>query len=216
MKEQIIPDFEVTIEDDEVYVSLTQTDSTKLKVNPDFERTSLRIHSDSEKKQAENYFSTLIEDAQMLVNALKERETTMMKIITAIAAMQTIFFKSGDMMDIKPMILMDVAGKTGYDVSTVSRITSNKYVQTPHGIFSLKNLFMRNINPDMEHNSQNTAVGIQKAIENIIDAEDKNNPLSDNDVVKCLQERGMIIARRTVVKYREALGIPNSVTRKQY
>lgn len=113
------------------------------------------------------------------------------------------------------MILMDIAGKTGYDVSTVSRITSNKYVQTSHGIFPLKNLFMRNINPDGEQNSQNTAMVIQKEIKNIINAENKNAPLSDSDVVKCLQEKGMTIARRTVVKYREAIGIPNSVLRKQ-
>jgi RNA polymerase sigma-54 factor len=118
-------------------------------------------------------------------------------------------------MDLKPMILMDIAAKTGYDVSTVSRITSNKYVQTSQGIFALKNLFMRNINPDIEHNSQNTAVGIQNEIKNIIDSENKKNPLSDNDVVKCLQERGINIARRTVVKYREAMGMPNSVLRKQ-
>jgi RNA polymerase sigma-54 factor len=215
MREQIIPDFEVSVEDDEVYVSLTQTDSTRLKVNPDFEKSSLRIHSDTEKKQAENYFSTLIGDAELLVNALKERETTMMKIMSVIAAMQAAFFKSGDVMDLKPMILMDIAAKTGYDVSTVSRITSNKYVQTSQGIFALKNLFMRNINPDVEHNSQNTAVGIQNEIKNIIDSENKKNPLSDNDVVKCLQERGINIARRTVVKYREAMGMPNSVLRKQ-
>lgn len=214
MREQIIPDFEVTVEDDEIYVSLTQTDSTKLKVNPDFEKSSLHVHSDSEKKQAENYFSNLVEDAQVLVNALKERETTMMKVMSVIAAMQPAFFKTGDTMDLKPMILMDIAGKAGYDVSTVSRITSNKYVQTSHGIFPLKNLFMRNINPDVAQNSQNTAVGIQKEIKNIIDAENKNAPLSDSDVAKCLQKKGMSIARRTVVKYREALGIPNSVLRK--
>ncbi|MEO5570431.1 MAG: RNA polymerase factor sigma-54 [Bacteroidia bacterium] len=215
MREQIIPDFEVTVEDEEIYVSLTQTDSTKLKVNPDFEKSALHVHSDSEKKQAENYFSHLIEDAQILVDALKERESTMMKVMSVIAAMQTTFFRTGDMMDLKPMILMDIAGKTGYDVSTVSRITSNKYVQTSHGIFPLKNLFMRNINPDGEQNSQNTAMVIQKEIKNIINAENKNAPLSDSDVVKCLQEKGMTIARRTVVKYREAIGIPNSVLRKQ-
>lgn len=215
MREQIIPDFEVTVEDEEIYVSLTQNESTKLKVNPDFEKSSLHIQSDSEKKQVENYFSTLIEDAQILVNALKERESTMIKVMSVIAATQTAFFRTGDIMDLKPMILVDIAEKSGYDISTVSRITSNKYVQTPHGIFALKNLFMRNINRDVISNSQNTAVGIQKEIKSIIETEDKNIPLSDSNIAKCLHEKGMTIARRTVVKYREAMGIPNSVARKR-
>ncbi len=215
MRQQIIPDFEVTIEDDEIYVSLTQIDSTKLRVNPEFEKCNLLRHSASEKKQAENYFLNLVEDAQVLVNALKEREATMMKVMSVIVAMQPIFFRTGDMKDLKPMILLNVASASGYDVSTVSRITSNKYVQTPHGIFTLKNLFMRNINPDAELNSQNTVIGIQDEIKKIIETENKYTPYSDSEVAKILRERDITIARRTVVKYRVALGIPNSTMRKK-
>jgi len=215
MRQQIIPDFEVTIEDDEMYVSLTQTDSTKLRVNPEFEKPNLLRHAEAEKKQAENYFVSLVEDAQVLVNALKEREATMMKVMSVIVAMQPVFFRTGDMKDLKPMILQNVASASGYDVSTVSRITSNKYVQTPHGIYALKNLFMRNINPDLEINSQNTVIGIQDEMKKIIDAEDKSIPYSDNEVAKILREKDILIARRTVVKYRVALGIPNSAMRKE-
>ena len=214
LREQIIPDFEVTLDAEEVFVSLAQTDAAKLSVNAAFEK-SVFINSDSEKKQAENYFSKLIEDAEILVTALKERETTMMKIITVIAAMQQAFFKSGDRKDLKPMILQDVANATGYEVSTVSRITSNKYVQTPHGVFALKILFMRNINHDVELNSQNTALGIQDEIQSIINAEDKNKPFSDSEIARHLQKKGINIARRTVVKYREALRISNSALRKE-
>ena len=135
--------------------------------------------------------------------------------MSAIAAMQPGFFISGDRNDLKPMVLQDIANTTGFDISTVSRITSNKYVQTPHGVFALKNLFMRNINPDVELNSQNTALGIQDEIKIMIDAENKNKPLSDNEVAKRLQEKGINIARRTVVKYRETLGIANSSLRKE-
>lgn len=213
MRAQIIPDFEVTIEEEKIYVSLTQNDAARLKVSPDFEK-AVPVQSQSEKKQVKNYFSRLIEDAELLISALKERETSMMKIISVIAAMQPEFFKTGDMKDLKPMILQDVSFATGFDVSTISRVTSNKYVQTPNGIFALKNLFMRNINPD-ELNSRNTAVGIQDEIKKIVEAEDKNTPLSDNDVARKLHEKGITIARRTVVKYREAIGIPNSVLRKQ-
>lgn len=213
MREQIIPDFEVTIDEEDILVSLAQTDAVKLKVNSAFEK-SLSINSSNEKKQAENYFSKLIEDAELLVMALQERETTMLKVITAIVSMQQIFFKTGDIKNLRPMILQDISVATGYEVSTISRITSNKYVQTPHGIFALKNLFMRNINHDAELNSQHTAVGIQDTIKQIILAEDKNSPLSDNEIARKLEEKGMTIARRTVVKYREALGIPNSGLRK--
>lgn len=214
MRQQIIPDFEVTLDEEEIYVSLGQADATKLKVNSEVENL-LQTNSDTEKKQVVNYYSKLVEDAEILVSALKERETTMMKIISVIATMQPKFFRTGDTKNLKPMILQDVSFATGYDISTVSRITSNKYVQTPHGIFSLKNLFMRNINPDSEHHSQHTAVSIQDEIKMLIDAEDKMNPLSDNEVALRLQQAGISLARRTVVKYREALGILNSSLRKK-
>ena len=138
----------------------------------------------------------------------------MMKVISAIAGMQIKFFETGDFKELIPMILQDIAAATACDVSTISRITSNKYVQTPHGIFPLKNLFMRNINPDAELNSQNTAIGIQNEIKKIVAEEIKNSPLSDSEITKRLLERGISIARRTVVKYREAIGIPNSTLRK--
>jgi RNA polymerase sigma-54 factor len=215
MRQQIVPDFEVTIDNDEIYVALTQSDFTKLRVNPEFEKSDFKVTGDSEKKIAENYFSRLVEDAQSLINALKERETTMIKIITVIASMQPTFFKTGDIKDLKPMILQDIATKTGYDISTISRVTSNKYVQTPHGIFILKKLFMRSINPDVEINSPKTSVVIQDEIKKIVDAEDKSNPLSDNSIVKKLAKMGITLARRTVVKYRETLDIPNSTLRKQ-
>jgi RNA polymerase sigma-54 factor len=139
----------------------------------------------------------------------------MIKIITVIASMQPTFFKTGDIKDLKPMILQDIATKTGYDISTISRVTSNKYVQTPHGIFILKKLFMRSINPDVGINSPKTSVVIQDEIKKIVEAEDKSNPLSDNSIVKKLAKMGITLARRTVVKYRETLDIPNSTLRKQ-
>ncbi|MEO8151076.1 MAG: RNA polymerase factor sigma-54 [Bacteroidia bacterium] len=214
MNYQIIPDFEITIEDDELYVGLTQPDSAKLRVISDFKKSPMRTENNEEKNQAASYYSNLVDDANALVNALREREVTMLKVMSAIAFTQPGFFISGDRNDLKPMVLQDIAGITGFDLSTVSRITSNKYVQTPHGIFPLKNLFMRNINPGIAYNSQHTAVGIQQTIKQLIEEEDKNNPMSDSEVVEALQQKGITLARRTVVKYREVLSIKNSNLRK--
>jgi RNA polymerase sigma-54 factor len=215
LKEQIIPDFEVSLEDNELFVSLTSSEFTKLKVNPEFASANIARGSKAEKKQVENYFNNLVSDAQSLVNALKERETTMMKVMTVIVQMQPHFFRSGDVRDLQPMILQDIADRTGYDLSTISRITSNKSVQTTFGVFNLKNLFMRPISSDGENTSKATSIQVQELIHEIVSVENKQKPLSDTEIKQLLKEKGVIIARRTVVKYRELSGIPNSEMRKR-
>jgi RNA polymerase sigma-54 factor len=214
IKEQIIPDFEVSIEDSELYVALTSSEFTKLRVNSEYAANALNVSNPTEKKHADNYFQSLVSDAQVLINALKERETTMMKIISVIVQMQPDFFKSGDIQELKPMILQDISNRTGYDISTISRITSNKHVQTPFGIFSLKNLFMRALISDSDA-SPSTAIQVQDLIQKIVKDENKAKPLSDTDIMNLLKEKDVNIARRTVVKYRELLGIPNSTMRKK-
>jgi RNA polymerase sigma-54 factor len=215
LKEQIIPDFEVSLEDNELFVSLTSSEFTKLKVNPDFAAANISRGNKTEKKQVENYFNNLVSDAQSLVNALKERETTMMKVMTVIVQMQPHFFRSGDVRDLQPMILQDIADRTGYDLSTISRITSNKSVQTTFGVFNLKNLFMRPISSDGENTSKATSIQVQELIHEIVAVENKQKPLSDTEIKHLLKEKGVVIARRTVVKYRELSGIPNSEMRKR-
>lgn len=216
LREQVIPDFEVTMEDNDLIVSLTSSESVKLRVNTDFVNdTTVSTKNTTEKKQVEDYFHNLVTDATSLVNALKERETTMLNIMTVIAKMQPDFFRSGDIKELKPMILQDIANKTGYDISTVSRITSNKYVQTPFGIFGLKNLFMRAISADGDASPASTSVQVQELIQQIVNTEDKNKPFSDTDIVKLLKGKDVVIARRTVVKYRELAGIENSSMRRK-
>lgn len=214
LKQQIIPDFEVRTEDEDLAISLNQSDFTKLRLNSDFIAQPLRTGSESEKKQSENYIRHLENEANVLIDALKEREITMLKIINAIAKRQQVFFKSGETLDLQPMILQDIANDTGLDISTISRITSNKYVQTTHGLYLLKNLFMRKINNSESSETPSTAVGIRQVIQQIINKEDKNNPLSDIEIANTLNVKGIYIARRTVVKYREIMGIPSSGMRK--
>ena len=214
LREQIIPDFEVSTEDSELYVSLTSSEFVKLKVNTNYV-PEINVRTSYEKKQVDDYFSNLVTDANTLVNALKERENTMMSIMTVIAQMQPDFFRSGDTKDLKPMILQDIANKTGFDISTVSRITSNKYVQTPFGIFCLKNLFMRAIPSEGGEVSSSTSIQVQDLIHQIVKEENKAKPLSDTDIMQLLKAKDITIARRTVVKYRELAGIPNSTMRKK-
>ncbi|MFI5218575.1 MAG: RNA polymerase factor sigma-54 [Bacteroidia bacterium] len=215
LKQQIIPDFEVRAEDGELYISLNQSDFTRLRVNKEFVSQPIRTTIKSEKKQTENYLKQLVNEANVLLDALKEREVTMLKIINAIVKRQSDFFKTGNMMDLQPMILQNIAENTGYDISTVSRITSNKYVQTVHGMYLLKNLFMRKINHTELGGNANTALGIREIIQQIVNDENKDNPLSDIEIANMLEERGIHIARRTVVKYREIIGVPSSGLRKK-
>ncbi|MGZ3883064.1 MAG: RNA polymerase factor sigma-54 [Bacteroidia bacterium] len=216
LKEQIIPDFEVTADEHELIVSLTSSEFVKLRVNTEYATESgLSTKNNTEKKQVENYFQNLVNDANSLVNALKERETTMMKVMTAIVQMQPDFFKSGDTRELRPMILQDIANKTAYDLSTISRITSNKHVQTPFGIFSLKNLFMRAISSERTDASPATSIQVQELIQQIVKEENKAKPLSDTDIMQLLKAKEITIARRTVVKYRELSGIPNSEMRRK-
>lgn len=215
LKEQIIPEFEVSIEDHELYVLLTSSEFTKLLVNTDYTSKEPNTNKVTEKKQVEEYFKSLICDANSLVNALKERETTMINVMTAIVQMQPDFFKCGDIKELRPMILQDIANITGFDISTVSRITSNKHVQTPFGIFGLKNLFMRAIPSEYAENLPSTSIQVQELIQQIVKKENKSKPLSDTHIMQLLKEKEITIARRTVVKYRELAGVPNSTMRRK-
>ncbi|MDP1745809.1 MAG: RNA polymerase factor sigma-54 [Bacteroidota bacterium] len=215
LKEQIIPDFEVTVEDHEIYVSLTSSEFVKLLVNTNYASKDMNIRNNTERKQVEDYYKNLVSDANSLVNALKERETTMINVMKVIVQMQPDFFKSGDIKELRPMILQDIAVSTGFDISTVSRITSNKHVQTPFGIFGLKNLFMRAIPSESVDSSPSTSIQVQELIQQIVKKENKAKPLSDTHIMQLLKKQEISIARRTVVKYRELAGVPNSTMRRE-
>lgn len=215
IKEQIVPEFEVFEDEGKLYATLTSSEHTGLYVNPEYSVAGINnIKKPSEQKQAENYFQTLVSEANSLIHALKERESSMSRIISTIVNMQSEFFRTGDYKLLRPMILQDIANATGYDISSISRITSNKHVQTPYGIFPLKSLFMRGLNTELSSDSNLTAVRVQEQIQEIVAKEDKAHPYSDTVIAAMLKEQGAVIARRTVVKYRELLGIPNSTLRR--
>ena len=155
-----------------------------------------------------------LSSAQWFVNAIKQREGTMMQIMKAIVDLQREYFKTGDVSLLKPMILKNIADKVGVDISTVSRVTSNKYVDTPFGIILLKNLFTEGIiNKEGEVISNRV---IQSAIEAVIEKEDKLNPYTDQQLVAILANKGINVARRTIAKYREQLQIPVAQLRRMW
>ena len=214
-RSQIVPEFEVSIEENSLFVSLTSQDPIRVRVNEEYVKIIIAKKNEKRKKQSINYFQSMISDAQMLVNVLRDRETTMINVMKVIVQMQPDFFRSGNLKDLKPMILQDVASKTGFDISAVSRITSNKHVQTPFGIFCLKNLFMRSVSHEDNGQMATTSLQVQELIQKIVNEENKNEPLSDSEIMNLLKTQGIHVARRTIVKYRELSGIPNSSTRKK-
>ena len=146
-----------------------------------------------------------LNSAQWFVDAIKQREGTMQKVMRVIVELQREYFMNGDIEHLKPMILKNVANKTGVDISTISRITCNKYADTHFGTIRLKDLFSEGIENEQGENISNRV--IQSAIEEVVKNEDKKNPLTDQQLVTALSMKGFNIARRTVVKYREQLRI---------
>jgi RNA polymerase sigma-54 factor len=210
----IIPDFILTVNDEgEIEVNLFRSRSSSLYINQSLMET---VHhaAGSKDKSATQYLKSKLSSAQWFVNAIKQRESTMMQIMRAIVSLQRDYFLTGDVSSLKPMILKNIADRVGVDISTVSRVTSNKYVDTPFGIILLKNLFTEGIiNKEGEVISNRV---IQSAIEGVIETEDKLSPYTDQQLVSILANKGIMVARRTIAKYREQLQIPVAQLRRMW
>jgi RNA polymerase sigma-54 factor len=168
----------------------------------------------AEHKMAAQFLKQKIDAAKGFINAVKQRQTTLYDTMSAIVDWQSDFLKSGgDEALMKPMILEDVANATGYDISTISRVSNSKYVQLPWGIFPLKYFF--NDAVTMKDGEQRSVRELYRSLQELIDAEDKSNPLTDTELMEKLQQLGYTMARRTVAKYREQLHIPVARLRKE-
>jgi RNA polymerase sigma-54 factor len=203
--ESIIPDFIVTHRDDGVEVSLANQRSSNLFINNRM-KSMVKDAEKGKDQRAFQYLKSKLNSAEWFVNAIRQREGTMLNVINAIVQYQYDYFLEGDKSLLRPMILKNIAERVGVDISTVSRITCNKYVQTPFGTILLKNIFSEGI-----ENKQGAIVSnkvIQKEIEEVIKTEDKKTPYSDQQLAAVLATKGFNIARRTVTKYREHLQIP--------
>jgi RNA polymerase sigma-54 factor len=203
----VYPDFIITVEGDEVFVSLARQRSASLHVNQTWAET---VHSMDNDKSADRgtrqYMRSKLASAQWFIKAIRERESNMLKVIRAIIQFQKEYFKYGDTMQLKPMVLKNIAEIVGLDISTVSRITCNKYADTPFGMILLKDLFTEGLT-----NKEGTIISnkvIQTIVEEVVQKEDKKKPYTDQQLADILSGKGYIVARRTIAKYRDQLNIP--------
>jgi RNA polymerase sigma-54 factor len=205
--QQIMPDFIIALNGNELEVSLYRQRSASLHINQSWMETVKNTEENHQTDKAtKQYLRNKLNAAQWFVSAIKQRESTMLKVVRAIGKLQYEYFLEGDIKLIKPMILKNVAEMVGVDISTVSRITCNKYVSTPFGTLLLKDIFTEGIINKQGETISNRV--IQTAIEEVIETEDKQKPFTDQQLVSILSEKGFSIARRTVAKYRELLQIP--------
>lgn len=208
----IIPEFIVLKQDDKFEISLTNQNIPNLRLNKKYvEMMEVTVKQKPEEKtktdrQAMQFIKQKINAAKWFIEAIKQREQTMLKTMTAIVELQKDFFLTGDMKKLRPMILKDVAEKIGMDISTASRVTSTKYVQTQYGTILLKDFFSTGMaRQDGEEVSNKE---LQKIIAELIETENKRKPFTDFEIAEQLKQKGYLLARRTVAKYREKLNIP--------
>ncbi len=207
VNQNILPDFIIVQEDDYLEAFLYKQRSSSLHINSGWkEMIEAKGKGNRADKATQQYLKNKLNAAQWFVNAIRQREGTMLKVIKAILHFQYDYFREGDVRQLKPMILKNIADMIGVDISTVSRITCNKYVETPFGTILLKDLFTEGIANEKGKVISNRV--IQSSLEELIETEDKKNPYTDQQLVTILAEKGFSIARRTVAKYREQLQIP--------
>ena len=216
INQEIIPDFIIQVKDNEVIPLLNNKNAPTLRVSNEYKEileTYSNDKSSAEHKQAALFIKQKLDAAKWYIDAVNQRQNTLIQTITAITKMQKEYFITGDEKNIKPMILKDISDITGFDISTISRVVKSKYADTPHGIVYLKNLFSDSLTND--EGEEVSTKEIKNHLQEIIDKENKKKPLTDDALVTALKEKGYNIARRTIAKYREQLNIPVARLRKE-
>ena len=214
----IIPDFILDYQDGRFNLSLNSYNVPEVRVNRRYMETIREmVGSDGrvreKDKEAIQFVKNKIDSAKWFISAIKQRHDTLMRTMQTILDYQQEYFKAGDKSKLRPMLLKDIADRTGLDVSTISRVVNSKYVQTQFGIILLKSLFSEAMQTDS--GEEVSSYEIKNILQQCIDEEDKRRPLTDETLMDILNSKGYRIARRTVAKYREMLGIPVARLRKQ-
>jgi RNA polymerase sigma-54 factor len=212
----IIPDFTITNRDGELELTLNSWNMPDLHVSKAYQDMLNDMKSakkDKKQREAFSFIKQKVESAKWFIDAIKQRQYTLYDTMKAIMDYQKEFFLTGDETKLKPMILKDIAEKIGMDISTVSRVANSKYVQTDFGTFLLKSFFSESMTK--EDGEEVSTHEIKKHLKDIIDSEDKKKPYTDEKLAAMLKEKGYNIARRTIAKYREQLGIPVARLRKE-
>ncbi len=214
----IIPDFILDNQDGRFQLSLNSYNVPEVKINRRYvEMIREMVHADGTVKEKDRealqFVKSKIDSAKWFISAIKQRHDTLMRTMQTILDYQQEYFRDGDQSKLRPMILKDIADRTGLDVSTISRVVNSKYVQTPFGIILLKSLFSEAM--QTQSGEEVSSYEIKNILRRCIDEEEKRHPLTDETLMEILNEKGYRIARRTVAKYREMLGIPVARLRKQ-
>lgn len=216
-QQQVIPDFIINDLEGRLELSLNSRNAPELKVSKEYEHL-LRSYSEGAKtsksdREAVSFVKSKLDGAKWFIDAIKQRQHTLLSTMEAIMNYQLDFFLSGDDTKLKPMILKDIAEKVALDISTVSRVANSKYVQTNYGVYSLKYFFSESLSTDSGEEVSTREV--KKILSDAIEAENKAKPLTDEHLAKLLNDKGYNIARRTIAKYREQLNIPVARLRKE-
>lgn len=217
MQLTIIPDFLLTNVNGELQVNLNSANAPELRISNHFKEMISSYKKSKEKTKSQKdailFIKQKIDSAKWFIDAIQSRYHTMMLVMNTILELQYDYLSSGDETQMKPMILKDIAERTGLDISTVSRVANSKYVQTEFGTIPLKFFFSEALSTDSGEEVSSREV--KKILSDLIGAESKKKPISDQNLTKILNEKGYNIARRTVAKYREQLNIPVARLRKE-
>lgn len=214
--QHIVPDFILENIDGELILSLNQRNVPELKINDTYLEMLKALgqnHKEKNKKEALQFVKEKLDSAKWFIDALQQRQTTLMITMSEIINFQHEYFQDGDETKLRPMILKDIAERTNLDISTISRVSNSKYIQTHFGIYPLKYFFSEGLQKD--DGEEVSTREIKKILQGCIDNEDKRKPLTDDKLALILKKKTYNIARRTVAKYREQLGIPVARLRKE-
>ena len=213
--QQMVPDFVLDIEDGEMRLSMPRFSIPEIRVNKKYAELLAESQgtSDRQRKEAATFVKQKLDSAKWFVEALKQRHNTLKSTMEAILEYQHEYFMDGDESHLKPMVLKDIAEKTGFDISTISRVVNSKYIETHFGIFPLKYFFSEGL--ENQEGEEVSTRELKKALKDCVDSEDKRKPLTDDQLVAEMGKKGYKVARRTIAKYRDQLDIPKARLRKE-
>jgi RNA polymerase sigma-54 factor len=215
--EHVIPDFTIRVADGQLELTLNGRNAPTLHVSRDY-KDMLQTYKDSreksqQQKDAVQFIKQKLDSAKWFIEAIRQRQETLYVTMSAIMEFQKAYFLTGDEVNLRPMILKDIADIVGLDISTISRVANSKYVDTPYGTKLLKEFFSEGMLNDQ--GEEVSTIEIKKILREVIEDEDKRKPLPDEELMEILREKGYPIARRTVAKYREMLDIPVARLRRK-
>jgi len=218
MPNTIIPDFMLEFKDGDFQLNLNSKNIPELRISRNYSDmlvsyATSKENSSKEQKEIVSFVKQKLDSAKWFIDAIRQRQNTLMHTMQAILNYQQEFFVEGDEAKLKPMILKDIADKTGLDISTISRVANSKYIQTHFGIYPLKYFFTEGMQTDS--GEEVSTREIKKILQECIESENKKKPLPDDKLADILNEKGYLIARRTIAKYREQLNIPVARMRKE-